>query len=313
MGTGQKILIGCVAIPLVLVVTVVSCGVVVVRRASSPGPAVANEVLDRKASELAPLTQDELSSRLISGAGTQPQRLTLDLEEGSFRIVRAALGEPLAVAGTYDDSVFAVEMAELPEGEAGSHLLVRFHRTKHAAFSFGSVESLNMLQVSIPAQQPLEMSVRMRKGEADLDLTGLPLVSLTIDAAMGETRVSFREPNPETLQRLVIRGSMGNFELDGLGHADVREIDFSGAMGNYTFDFSGTPRGDTASRMKVKMGNAEIRLPRGVRHTVSRRSARFGNVEARQATSDEVDPELGTAPPTIDFDLQASFGNMELY
>ncbi len=313
MGTGQKLLIGCVVIPVVLVVAVASCGYVVMRQASTPGPAVTNDIIDRRSADLAILTPAEVATRLAGEATDRPLRLTLDLEEGSFRAERAATGEPLAVSGTFDNRVFGVEMAELQPSDGDSDLLVRFHRKGKAIFSFGGGPVSNDLRITIPAARPLDLFVRMRKGELDLDLTGLPLVGLTIDAQMGETRVSFDEPNPVPMRSLVVRGSMGNLELEGLGHADVRDIDFSGAMGNYVFGFDGMPRADATSRMRVKMGNVEIRMPRDLRYTVSRRAARFGNVEARPAPATEIDPELGALPPAIDFDLQASFGNVELY
>ena len=250
MTRTKKVVLGCLAVPLVLVaVALLLSGVVFLWPTPEPRPV-----------ELTLGASPTAGERAVA----EVPQVDVELSEGEFHIL-AAEGDTCRAEGSFDGSAYALEVKELAPG----HMLVRFHRTLGPLASLarlrlaghGGRQMQNRVTVYLPTTYPIALRLRIRQGESKTDLTRVRLRKLDLDLAMGQHEVGFREPNPEPLERLVAKTRMGEFELSGLGYAGAREIEVSSTMGEHRIDFAGQLTAPAAAKFKLRMGELSVRVP----------------------------------------------------
>jgi hypothetical protein len=94
-----------------------------------------------------------------------------------------------------------------------------------------------------------------------LDLSGLSLQRLEIEDGASQTQVVFSLPNPSQLELLRYQTGASTVSLQGLGNANLATMEFDGAAGTYSLDFSGQPRSDATVELTVAAGTLRIEVP----------------------------------------------------
>ena len=305
---GKSCLIGCAGLLILGLIVALVGGAIGVSWVMDTGPEIENDLLTGSADGLTDTTPAEIERGLAGAESNEPLGITIDFEEGMYAVRAAREGEGFSLGGFFDPSRHRAEFKTVGVAGRPERVLVRVEPAP------GNITSdPQPVLLTLPTDRSLDLHLRMRRGEATLDLTGLSVARLSVDASMANTIVSMSEPNAVPMSRLAIRGSMGNMELRGLAFAGPREIDFAGRMGNFYFDLDGPLATDVVSRMSVKLGNVELELPERSTHSFTRRSARFGNIESLRGPSHvEGDLELDSLPPHLELDLAATFANIEV-
>jgi hypothetical protein len=236
-----------------------------------------------------------------AAAGTEtsspPLNLTIDLQEGVFTIRPGSAGGQVQVQGT-----FAPGLYELTENHdaAARRSTIRF-RSKapmwariFAGFG-GSDDSADRpeLTVLIPPGAPMDLTLRVSMGESRIDLGGLSLGNLDVDASMGDHRLDFGRPVSGSVRRLRLDASMGNLSVENLGNARPQAVETAGSMGNLTADLGGAwaPGSDAALSFTQSMGELTLRVPSEVRLQTD-----FRNTEGERAERPPVDAAGSTDP-----------------
>ena len=214
-------------------------------------------------------------------AARKPMRLTIDLQEGEFTIQPGQPGSEIRIEGEYTPGWYELTESQDTDPATGvGRATIRF-RGKVPGWAkiiggFGAPDpGRPTLTITIPRGAPLDLTLQMNLGRSEVDLGGLTLGEVSINATMGEHRIDFREPVAQPVRELRFNTSMGNVTLENLGNARAASINASGSMGNVIASLGGAwPPGEEADvRFEQSMGELTVRVPSNVRVDADVRSA----------------------------------------
>ncbi len=95
-----------------------------------------------------------------------------------------------------------------------------------------------------------------------IDLSGLRVTDLYISGGLSDADLVFNEPNPEEIDNIRIEVGLGEFNANGLGNANFRELDLECGLGSADLDLSGQWRVEEAEMdVEVGLGKAKINVP----------------------------------------------------
>ena len=245
---------------------------------------------------------------------THPLHVLLEMADGQFDVLPGEPGQPIRVEADYDAGSFHLGHDLSLDEQGRPHFTLYFGRTASLVRGLLSARTYkleNRVKVYLPPEVPLVLSIRVSRGQHDVDLSGLAVTQLEFDAAMGQTNLVFREPNPVELELMSLESGQGQLRVRGLGHANPRVLRFRGSMGDSRLDFGGQSRGTTRATIQVSMGSVRIRLPsdRSVRYETSR--AFLGTVKIPEASGLQVSQQELEPVDTLHLDLSARFGEID--
>ncbi|MDT8322480.1 MAG: hypothetical protein RRA94_00100 [Bacteroidota bacterium] len=111
---------------------------------------------------------------------------------------------------------------------------------------------------------PIEFDVTLGAGRASLDLTGLHVKGLRLDAGAGSVRMSVDRPNRQIIDKVSISAGVGSVQTRHLGNLRFRQLEFEGGLGSYKLDCTGALPSRTRISSDVGVGSMVITLPEGV-------------------------------------------------
>lgn len=154
------------------------------------------------------------------------------------------------------------------------------------------------LDLTLGGNGPLAIDVRAGAAESVLDLSGLPITSLSVSSGASDTRVRFDQPNPVRMKSLTLSTGAASIVADRLGNANAEEIVVRSAVGEIELDFSGSWQHDTELRAEVTLGVLTIRVPAdvGVHVTTSRVVASFSHAGLTSRDGAYVSANWDSAP-----------------
>ena len=260
-------------------------------------------------SQLGPWRGDEVNP----GSMNPPAlHVSLTLEEGQFDVLPGEPGGPIRVDAQYDAGSFLLthESATGPDGTR--HFNLEFRRTAWMLRGLLSPQTIKLesrIRVFLPPDVPMNLVLRLSKGQHDVDLSGLAVRSLLFKTGMGQTNLTFDQPNPVSMELCWIRAGQGQLKARGLGHANARVLDFRGSMGESTLDFGGSPLGETFAKVRMSMGSARIRIPAERRVEYVATESFLGTVRRPELRSPPADREL---EGTLTLDLGVWLGEIDV-
>jgi hypothetical protein len=110
-------------------------------------------------------------------------------------------------------------------------------------------------------QAPMRLKIEAGAYQGVFYLSGLSLQELDVKDGVAETQVIFTTPNPSQMERLRYRTGASKVSFVGLGNANLRSMEFTGAAGTYAFDFAGQLRSAASVQIKVAAGTVRIEVP----------------------------------------------------
>jgi hypothetical protein len=125
----------------------------------------------------------------------------------------------------------------------------------------GDGRRLADLDLSLGASGPLAIDVQAGAAESVLDLSGLPITSLSVSSGASDTRVRFDQPNPVRMKSLTLSTGAASIVADRLGNANAEEIVVRSAVGEIELDFSRSWQQDTELPAEGAHGALTIRVP----------------------------------------------------
>lgn len=187
------------------------------------------------------------------------RRLTADLDVGlgRVRLGRASQGQLVQAEVVTGRSGLEPTFAYTRDGDDG--------RVAVGLTGEGSIKGgANRWDLRFSDQVPLALSAELGMANADLDLSGLRLTDLHVEAGMAEATVHFDRANAETLELVELSAGMAEFRARGLGYARFERLLFEGGAGRFVLDF----RGDAllpgaVAELELGVASAEIVLPQG--------------------------------------------------
>lgn len=193
------------------------------------------------------------STRQYSGEKT----LSVDVEyaAGRLRLEPAAQDVLYRTSLRYDAKVFE------PRVKYGSGKL-------DVSIGSGRVRGRNMkggdLSLQLTNRSALDLELSFGAAEAQLELGGLRLRTLSVETGASATMLEVSSANPEVCEDVEIDVGAARFEARGLGNLNARSMEVNGGMGEVVLDFGGEWRGDLDLKVSMGLGSLTLRVPRGL-------------------------------------------------
>lgn len=312
--------VGCLTM-IVVVVGGIVITVMVARNAASnlgdPNPQPVNRRISLPLPSVEP--DADASSKSATGQSNRsnaPLHLTLELQEGEFTIRPGEPGSDIQVTGEYAPGLFELTESQGTDSATGARRATVRFRSKAPMWVriFGGIGDGDgnrpRLTVTIPRGMPLDLDLTTSMGRSQVDLGGLTLREVSVNAAMGEHRLDFQEPVVEGMRELRLSNSMGNLNLENLGNARANTITASGSMGNVVANLGGawTPGAEVNVNFEQSMGELTLRVPSNVRLEADvRESGKEGASRPPDATPPD-DPKA----PTLRLKVNSSMGETRI-
>jgi hypothetical protein len=133
------------------------------------------------------------------------------------------------------------------------------------------------LRVELTRYAPIDLSLRLGAGEADLDLGGLRIDHLKVESGASEASVRFDTPNSERMRSLTFAVGAATLRATRLANANAEQMRVQAGVGTVDLDFGGQWRHDVELTLELTLGSATLRVPRdvGIEVMTSRRLAGF--------------------------------------
>lgn len=112
-------------------------------------------------------------------------------------------------------------------------------------------------------QEPMRLRLHAGGYSARMDLTGVPLISLSIEDGASNASVEFHSRNPASMSRLTYKTGASSVSLIGLGNARFSELHFDGGAGSYLLDFSGALEHSAVVRIRAGVSSLRLEIPQG--------------------------------------------------
>lgn len=244
----------------------------------------------------------------VTGAGAEfaRGRVFLEIREAELSVEPVDAGEPLRVEARYDVNAFTLE-EEFDPGTDGTEpwtFRAVFGRSERSGAFAGLVSLVRgspaHIQVYLPQDAPIDLTLNVAKGGAVVRLAGLWLRTAEVDFESGAFDLSVAEPLREPMESLSIRTVKGGSLLNGLGNASPRRLDVDYRAAGLDMDLGGHWQRDAEITINGSSGGGVVHLPAGV----ILEGLDLGGIEA------PVDPEL--QPPTLTFSMSTGLGTLEL-
>jgi hypothetical protein len=111
---------------------------------------------------------------------------------------------------------------------------------------------------------PLVLNIEARATKNNINLTDIPLNSLTFLDSLTKTEIYFDAPNPQKLERFDIGSSGSNFVFRGISNANFEQMNVRAVGGSYVLDFSGDLQQDANITLIAGLGNIRVEIPKEI-------------------------------------------------
>ena len=233
----------------------------------------------------------------------------LDYAAGALKVLPGRPGELYRMDALYDSdryeplSAFQASTTEVVLGLESSGSGLR------AASTDGPRQTA---AVTFSPRADLALDMTLGATDADIELGGLRLTDLKLQAGASRAVVRFSRPNATRCREASLRSGAAELTVLGLGNSRCDRIAFEGGVGRVTLDFSGAWAASARVNVKMALGEVTLRLPRevGVRITPDRILATFNPQGLVRDGKSYISPGYDQAPRHLDIDLTTAVGGV---
>jgi hypothetical protein len=234
---------------------------------------------------------------------------------GELEVRAAEAGLLYDIGLHYDAALLRPERSWNAEGDVG-RLELRFESTDEdgVEWDFDDGE-FGELVLGLSREVPTDLTLEVGAAESRLDLGGIPLTGLVYRTGASSTKIHFDTPNPARIGTLELAAGAASFEVAGLGNARFEELEFDGAVGDVTLDFTGEWSGDATADIAVGLGALRLVVPRdiGVRLEKSGFLAGFNPRGMEKVEGGWQTSNFDSAPHRLRIKLKAAFGKVDVH
>jgi hypothetical protein len=231
---------------------------------------------------------------------------------GTLRVEPAPTGVLYSLRLTYDEDRFAplvqfdaarsaITLGVEPVGSGGIRIGRRNGVEQAASIALGT-------------QAETSLDIALGASDARMELGGIRLQRLKLEAGASRTRLHFSESNPIRCSRADLTAGAGELAVSGLGYAQCTEVSVSGGVGKVTLDFAGRWTGRLHVSAEMAMGELVLRLPRGtgVRLALDRFLTSFAPAGLEKSADGKVWASPGYKPDgnRLDLDVATAVGGV---
>lgn len=235
------------------------------------------------------------------------------VQYGAGRVEVAATNAPLLYAMTlrYDEAAatplhaYDAESRQLTLGTSG--------QSERVTRNLGE-KSKGEMRLSLSRALPLDLDFDFGATKAILDLGGLNVVGVRLQASASETVLDFSSPNLSRMRSLDVDVGAASFEARNLANANAAVIRVHGGVGGVELDFGGQWSQDMAVNVDLALGKLTLHIPRdvGVRVEVEKFLASFDQQGLQKRADAYYSDNWDSAKYHLRLRAQTTFGGIEL-
>jgi hypothetical protein len=230
----------------------------------------------------------EASRSLAASAGSDTLHVRLAYMVGDLALSAAKAGLLYDLDVRYDADERRVKYSYDPSarlltvgGDSGFAKSFTLNRDHGGSGDDGPSPSLAL---KVASGIPLDLSLRFSATDAALDMSGLDVTRLSVEAAASDGRLTFGAPNPARLRNAELRATAAGLEVRQLGNARADTVHAKATIGHIELDLSGDWTGSTALDVDAVLGVITVRIPSDVGVKVEA-STTLGTIQAPGFTS----------------------------
>jgi hypothetical protein len=166
--------------------------------------------------------------------------------------------------------------------------------------------------VTFSPKSDLALAVTLGAVDGDLELGGLRLTDLALEAGASRATVRFSQPNAVRCRAATLTAGAAELTVLGLGNSRCDRIAFEGGVGQVTLDFGGAWTSSSRVEVKMALGKVALRLPRqiGVRITLDKFLATFEPQGLVRRGTSYLSPGYDKASRHLDIDVTTAVGGV---
>jgi hypothetical protein len=168
--------------------------------------------------------------------------------------------------------------------------------------------------ITLGTQAETSLELALGASDARLELGGIRLQRLKLEAGASRARLQFSESNPIRCSRADLTAGAGELVVMGLGYAQCGEVSLNGGVGTVTLDFAGRWAGRMYVKAEMAIGELVLRLPRGtaVRLGMDRFLTSFAPTGLEKGADGTVWTSFGYRPEgtRLELDVVAAVGGV---
>ena len=239
-------------------------------------------------------------------------QVDLDYRAGGLRVAPGRATELYRMDAAYDEDRYlptsdfnaargVVSLGLRPAGEGGLRVVSRRQLRQDANVAFAPGVDL-------------DLDITLGAVDADLELGGLSLSRLAMQAGASQAVIRFSQPNRSRCRAAEVTAGAAEVTMLGLGNSRCDRIDFEGGVGKVTLDFDGAWMSSAQATVKMAVGELTLRLPRrvGVRLTLDRFLASFDPAGLVRAGNAFQSPGYDRAERRLDIDVTTAVGGVRV-
>ena len=235
----------------------------------------------------------------------------LDFAAGQLRVVPGRAGELYRMSLSYDADRFVPLSHYDPSTNAATLGVDR------AGGGFRVVSRSQLQQDAVVELSPrtdLSLSLSLGAVEADVELGGLRLGDLRVEAGASRTALHFSQPNPIRCRTADISAGAAEISVLQLGNSHCDRLRVAGGIGRMILDFGGTWTSSQVAELSLAVTELRLRLPRkvGVRITMDRFLASFEPSGLVRRGDEWVSPDYDRSERHLDIALRTTVGAVKV-
>jgi hypothetical protein len=240
---------------------------------------------------------------------TEPLKVDLQFGAGELEIVPAESPTLYRMELEYDERGFA-PLVEFDEDSRHLRLGVRSPEDSRRT----DIREGSDATIALTREVPLDLTMEIGAAEADIQLGGVSMRSLSFTTGASKTTVSFDAPNPITAERISIEAGAADLRVFGLGNARAERITFKGGVGGTVLDFSGEWNHSASATVEIGIGSVTLRLPRsqGIRINRSSFLTSFTAPGLERRDDAYFSANWQSAAHQLTIDLSAALGSIQI-
>lgn len=118
-----------------------------------------------------------------------------------------------------------------------------------------------VLALRVASGIPLDLSLRFSAADAVLNMNGLDVSRLDVDAAASDGDLTFGAPNASRIPSAELRATAAGLEVSQLGNARIDTVRAKATLGHIELDLGGDWTGRTALDLDAVLGVITVRVP----------------------------------------------------
>jgi hypothetical protein len=241
--------------------------------------------------------ETRLDARLDYAAGAL--RLAAGRPNELYRMDVLYDGERYVPVSAFDAALGGVGLGLRASGEGGLRVVSRNQLRQTASVTFSP-------------RSDLALTVTLGAVDGDLELGGLRLTDLRLEAGASRATVRFSQPNAARCRAAALTAGAAELSVLGLGNSRCDRITFEGGVGRVTLDFGGAWTSSSHVAVKMALGEVALRLPRavGVRITLDKFLASFEPQGMVRRGTSYLSPGYDQATRHLDINVTTAIGGV---